>query len=395
MRNLGSGVATFDTDAVGDYNLEVTVSDDHGGSSAFEFPIHVSGCPGDVLWSETFVNGSHSDWANVVLNDASGNVVLMGSTGTPPLRGVLWVRYGQFGTFLASGSFNVNHDDFLNDATVDSSGNVVMTGSATNPNDAWVQVRSEDFSTVIWQNLSFNAEPTTTRSVAVDASDNVYVTGQAGVNAADDDETTWKSSPTGTLVWGVDHMNPGEDIAYSITVDAAGDVVITGLQAGTGTDIFVRKRDATTGASIGDVSYDGGANDLALGVVTDSSGNIYVTGSTDIAGDAHIFLGSWTSALAPIANIAQDPSSGQDQGTSIAIDSAGDLVVGERLNNVSAAGVSKWTSALTLVWSTPFDFPGVGDEINDVLVGSNDSIFVVGEHGANPTQDIFAARLQP
>jgi hypothetical protein len=144
-------------------------------------------------------------------------------------------------------------------------------------------------------------------SIAIDASGNVYTTGQftgtvdfdPGVGVANltavqyNDIFIQKLDANGNFLW-VKHMGGGSDeIANSIAVDLSGNVYITGHFAATvdfdpgagvtnlvaaSIDAFVQKLDAN-GNLLWVIQLGGSAYDYGNSITTDASGNVYTTGS--------------------------------------------------------------------------------------------------------------------
>lgn len=155
-------------------------------------------------------------------------------------------------------------------------------------------------------------------AIAVDASDNVYLTGrtasvadkfpnttpdagsstiQASNNGGAFDVFVIKMNSAGAIQWATYLGGAGDDIGKSIAVDATGRVYLTGsttFTAGTtypfvtgyrdvnsgGTDAFITAINPTGTALIYSTYIGGAGEDVGTSIVVDSAGNAYVTGGT-------------------------------------------------------------------------------------------------------------------
>ena len=128
---------------------------------------------------------------------------------------------------------------------------------------------------------------------AIDANSNVYITGYTYPTTVSADLTTIKYNATGAIVWVKNYDNGGFDNANAITLDATSNVYVTGESdgVGTGRDIITIKYDVN-GNQLWASRFNGTANgaDIANAIVTDASGNVYVTGQTTATAGAVNFV---------------------------------------------------------------------------------------------------------
>jgi hypothetical protein len=143
--------------------------------------------------------------------------------------------------------------------------------------------------------------------IAVDGSDNIYVTGytlgnlDGNTNAGGYDAFLTKFDTSGAKQWtkllghqGGGANAAGNDKATGVAVDSSGNIYVTGYTTGNldgntnagGYDAFLAKYESSgTWQWTRLLGHNGGSanaagNDLAIGVAVDGSGNIYVTGGT-------------------------------------------------------------------------------------------------------------------
>jgi hypothetical protein len=175
-------------------------------------------------------------------------------------------------------------DDYGVAIAIDASRNIYVTGSSHN-----------DYSTIKYDSSGAekwvarydgpgNSYDQAT-TIAVDASGNVYVTGESYVAGSTyDDYATVKYNSSGTQQWVARYDGPErDDKATAIAVDASGNVYVTGESDGSGTYYdYATVKYNSSGAEQWVARYDGPGNseDYATGIAVDSSGNVYVTGAS-------------------------------------------------------------------------------------------------------------------
>ena len=122
-------------------------------------------------------------------------------------------------------------------------------------------------------------------SIAASNSGNVYVTGYSvGVNG-NKDYLTIKYSSTGNLIWSrrYNGIGNGDDYAYSIAIDDSQNVYVTGFSIGNNTDFdFLTIKYNSNGDAKWIKRYNdpGNLNDYANSVLVDKSGNVIVSGTS-------------------------------------------------------------------------------------------------------------------
>jgi uncharacterized delta-60 repeat protein len=251
---------------------------------------------GNQLWVAR-ATGS-LNYASALAVDAAGNVYVtgfgfgFGSTGFDYLT----IKYDAsgneqwFARYSGQGSYSEDHASAL---AVDAAGNVYVTGYsreivAPGTGDDYTTIKYDANGHELWvaryngpDNLSDQAT-----ALAVDASGNVYVTGYSeGPYEGNDQLTTSyatiKYDASGNQLWVARYNRPGDGIdrASALSVDAAGNVSVTGF----GYVIGTRENDYLT------IKYDTGGNQLwvarypgigAYALSVDAAGNAYVTGDS-------------------------------------------------------------------------------------------------------------------
>jgi hypothetical protein len=122
-------------------------------------------------------------------------------------------------------------DDRADAIAVDASGNVYVTGMSEGD---YATVKYNSDGNELW--VKRYKGYTGTIAIAVDASGNVYVTGTSG-GTLDSAYATVKYDTDGNQLWLLRYNGPadGGDFASAIAVDASGNVYVTGESSGSGT----------------------------------------------------------------------------------------------------------------------------------------------------------------
>jgi Beta-propeller repeat/PEP-CTERM motif len=203
---------------------------------------------GNLLWNE-LIGTSSGSYSYSVATDTSGNAYISGDT------------YGSLGGINAGGK-----DTYL--AKYDTEGNLLWTQQ--------LGTSGKDYS----------------RSVAVDAFGNAYISGSTegnlgGVNAGDFDAFLAKYDPEGNLLWTQQLGTGREDYSRSIAVDVFGNAYISGSTEGSlgginagSFDVFLAKYDMT-GNLLWTEQYGTSASDESNSVTVDALGNVLISGYTN------------------------------------------------------------------------------------------------------------------
>src|SRR4030095_2706849 len=209
------------------------------------------------------------------------------------------------------------------------------------------------------------------KSITIDASGNIYVTGTSR-SAAGDDYATIKYSPSGAQLWVKRYDGPGNaaDNAIAIAVDQAGNIYVTGKSVGSGTaDDYATIKYNSTGIQLWVQRYNGpvNQNDDARCLAVDAQGNVYVTGSSIAAG----LYGDFTTIKYNTSGLVQwiqqynGPANSSDAANSIVVDASGNVYVtgySTGINTGDDITTIKYNSAGVLQWNKRYNGLGSGGD---------------------------------
>lgn len=243
-RYNGSGGAGIDvaTALTLDPNLNVLVTGvSYNPNTAAQDYVTTKYAPdGSLLWRKTYAGDSSQEDNHpvAIASDANGNAVVFGTledTGGVSTEDWILLKYGAAGTL----SWQRRYDDPLHgrdlaiDAAVDASGNIYLTGGSlgTNNDADYLTVKYSPTGSRLWVRrfngaANLNDLP---EDLTLDANGNVVITGYSHGTNGFDDILSVKYSPTGQLLWGRRFGYAAKD-AYGIAlaVDSLSNVLVVG-----------------------------------------------------------------------------------------------------------------------------------------------------------------------
>jgi hypothetical protein len=388
---------------------------------------------GTVQWVASIQGSVNGAIGLTVTADASGNIIVGGTSGTTATVTAYSSNGVAFGTTLANAG---GIDAFL--VEYNSSGTVQWVARVASTGDDYIY------------------------KTATDSDSNIYVTGQGGsgvvvtaynsngtafgttiANAGSTDTFIVKYNSSGTVQWVARIASTGADSGRGIAVDSSGNVYVAGtgstaeivayssngvafgttlpaLAAGT---MFLVKYNSS--GTVQWVTRVGGAT--GSGVAVDSGGNVYISGNfgttlTVYSSNTSLFqtmtslggVDTWvvkytTNGLAKWAS--QIGSSINDPSTSIATDAAGSVYIsgsfggtlgGALLAIINADG-STFASSGSTFGIVKFNTNGIGQWLqsiggltsaNDVTVSSAGDVFITGQSSSG-TLRVYSSDSTP
>lgn len=363
-------------------------------------------------------SANDTDISGSIATDSLGNVYVCGRS-IENNNGVVsedyaTIAYDSLGNELWTARYNSpnNGSDAASDMIVDSDGNIIITGLAGSDSVKW-----HDFTTIkydsagnelwvaIYDNPSIYDCDDQALAMISDSSGNIYVTGKSHEwrgGGTDDDFCTIKYDSDGNELWVARYNSPGngDDQARGITLDSAGNIIVTGNSGfynytNYNSDYYTIAYDPD-GNELWNARYKGPVDgmDHVFDIATDTMGNVYITGSSD----SEVSTVPRRPANYDCTTIKYDgfgnelwvaryngPGNYHDYGTEIEVDSSGDILVGgncdeDSLGQAEDCLLIKYDSDGNELWEARYDGPGdYDDRVRDIAIDSDGNIFITGQ----------------
>ena len=293
---------------------------------------------------------------------------------------------------------------------VDGCGNVYVTGYSVGPAPVdglatpdYATVKYDPSGNELWVRRYDGPGNSEDRAYAVEADGvgNVYVTGMSVGTGTDGDYATIKYYPDGTIGWVRRYDGPGNgwDYARAVAVDGAGNVYVTGMSigAGTGPDYATVRYDSS-GNELWVERYNGPGDgwDCAWATVVDDSGNIYVTGYSVgfSTGCDYATIKYYPNGDTAWLRRYNGPGNDYDYARAIAVNGSGDVyVTGDSWDSETGfdyATIKYYANGQT-AWVRRYN--GTGDDCdyaNSLTVDASGSVYVTGQSKGSGTDFDFA-----
>jgi hypothetical protein len=354
--------------------------------------------------------GNLEDASYSAAADANGNVYVTGkSVGATTGYDYCTIKYNQSGVQVWVQRYSELTSVALDEAraiALDNAGNVYVTGRSNGGATA------TDFCTIKYDSSGsqqwiarYNGPGNSLDvawTIAVDAGGNVYISGASTGSGTGFDYATIKYNSSGVQQWAARYNGPGnaEESANSVTVDAAGNVYITGRSVGSGTDYdYATIKYNSSGVQQWVARYNGpgNGNDRGREIAVDAAGNVYVTGWS--TGDVTLFdyctIKYDSSGAQQWIRRYDGPAGDDDMTRSLKLDSSGNIYVTGGSTSITGSfdyTTIKYNPAGDSLWVMRYNGPGNNEDIAFVLVlDGSDGVYIAGSSAGTGTGPDFAA----
>jgi len=352
--------------------------------------------------------GNSYDEAQAIAIDGSGNVYVTGySYGSETVVDYATVKYNSNGEEQWVARYNGpgNSLDYANAIAIDGSGNVYVTGesygSGTDYDYATVKYNSNGEEQWVARYNGPGNSYDKAQAIAIDGSGNVYVTGRSEGSGTDDDYATVKYNSNGEEQWVARYNGPGNsyDKAQAIAIDGSNNVYVTGRSYGSETVVdYATVKYNSNGEEQWVARYNGPGNfwDYANALAIDGSGNVYVTGYSEGSGTDYDYATIKYNSNGEEQWVARynGPGNYDDEAYALAIDGSGNVyVTGYSKGSESRHDYAtiKYSSNGEEKWVARYNGPGnYDDEAYALAIDGSGNVYVTGCSSGSETGDDYA-----
>lgn len=342
--------------------------------------------------------GDFSDRYNCMKTDNAGNSYVAGYTvKESSKKDYLLSKINSSGTTVWSQTFNGlgSKDDevlsmFLTNTNIYITG--YSKGNATS--DDIVTMKYDLNGNNIWSATYNNAanENDQGNGIVVDASGNVYVTGQTDIDASavdNDNFITLKYNSNGVQQWVKTYNGTGNstDRSIGLTLDNSSNCIITGRSNNGTNDDFVTIKYDPLGNVLWTKTLNKNYDDRPIGICSDNSGNIYVTGRSNNSADDDILTIKYSSSGTELwsGGVTYAGVADNDRPSAIALDGVGNVIVTGKTDNDPSSTTNydfctiKYNTSGVEQWVKTYSGIGDGtDESNTLIIDGNNNYYIAG-----------------
>ncbi|MFA7403703.1 MAG: fibronectin type III domain-containing protein, partial [Pelobacteraceae bacterium] len=326
-------------------------------------------------------------YAKAMAVDTGGNIIVAGYTNSGADSDYMLVKFKADGSGLAWEPvyFSGTADDIATAVAIDASNNIILTGTTWNGtnNDIHTIKYNGVTGAVLWEHTYNSGGNDTATSIAIDSGGDIYVAGYAFNGTARDDFLVIKYPSAGSVPAWVelydDAAYPNNDNRILAVAAGTNGIAVTGYSSKGGADFDILTRtygfDKTL---VREWRYasSGGGDDRGAAVKMDSAGNVIITGyATNTAGNTDIFTAKYDPASSTSMWEKIHDGRDNDEAKGVWVDNAGDVYV-TGFTTTLAGNQDFFTARYgssdgALIWNSVFDDGNGATDIPVALVVDN------------------------
>ncbi|MFN3873649.1 MAG: SBBP repeat-containing protein [Ignavibacterium sp.] len=368
----------------------------------------------DTSWIRRFGGSANGDdFVTAMVIDKIGNVYITGSCIDVDGESIATVKYTTSGetSWVAKFHPSIYGNRKAYGIAIDDSFNVYVTGyssSLSNPS-TFVTIKYDSAGQEKWFKY-FGPHQGEARAITLDKQGNIYVTGFATIDILGFDFVTIKYNSCGDQLWFTRYTNTvyGYDLPKSIAVDDSGNVYVTGTSYDSTTfyDILTVKYNSDGQQQwvrrYDDPGLAGSHDDCAYAIALDRQGDILITGGIQGIGNLGLPPEGYLDCITIKYNWNGDTIWLRKYDSGRGYDWGKDLIV-DSLNNIYITGTGRGISSpdyLTLkyspdgqlIWDKYYNGPNYAseDDANSITIDKLGNIYVSGQSKGNNFHDDYA-----
>lgn len=362
----------------------------------------------NIMWESRFDNDNKDDLSKGIVIDATGNSYVVGTSKNGANFEVVAIKYSPSGVELWNVSIpspGIGAAQAV--GVVLDSNNDPIVGGYYNTGGSDFDIFAKKLSTAngstVWTyNHTGSANYDELKDMAIDGDDNVILVGGIQTSGTYSKFVVISLNPNGTQKWvKTNTQNSGRHFANAVAVDAANNVYVTGesfnsLNTTSKLDFYTVKYNSN-GVQAWDLRTDGNsADDRANSIAVAPDGSVYV-GGTSYRGlylDDEIMLVKISAAGAFVWNAVFGGSDGAgDKVKSVKVDNNNHVYLAGSLKNTGNGEdfyVTRYRPDGTKHWDYTYQSPTNGYDIaNKIRISTDFDIYVAGYSNVTATKDDY------
>lgn len=322
--------------------------------------------------SATFYAPGNNVETRAMTIDSAGNIIVVGRHNAENDAFIL--KYAPNFVLISSTSYHLTSSDAFYAVATDTSNNIIAAGCVYTTDFKLAVVKFTPDLVMIASTVYYQCSFSAAKAAAVDHAGNIIVAGKAYIEGIPSFITMKYSSnlvllSTATYTGGV-----GGDTAYGMAVDASDNIIVTGPTWNALNEDFYTIKYSSSFAVLSSARYDSGYRDISSGVAVDGSGNIVVTG----VANSKFFTIKYGPNLTAISTASYAYASGGVTGANdVAVDGYGNYIVAGLSQDTYDYCTIKYDQNLVTLSSARYD-GGSQDTAYSVAVDSMSNIITGG-----------------